>query len=227
MRRFELKVLLCDDEENIRSLMKRFFSLEAIDCDTAENGLSAQRMLRESAYDAVLVDLRMPGLDGLSLIKWLRAEGFRMPIIMISAHGEITDAVTALKEGADDYVVKPFDPEELVIKLKNLVEASNLKNLVEGGKRLDMLIGDSPEMLRIKSVIAKAALSSATVLITGESGTGKEVVAREIHNLSNVKDGPFIPINIGGIPENLLESELFGYEKGAFTGASSRKNGMF
>ena len=227
MRRFELKVLLCDDEENIRSLMKRFFSLEAIDCDTAENGLSAQRMLRESAYDAVLVDLRMPGLDGLSLIKWLRAEGFRMPIIMISAHGEITDAVTALKEGADDYVVKPFDPEELVIKLKNLVDASNLKNLVEGGKRLDMLIGDSPEMLRIKSVIAKAALSSATVLITGESGTGKEVVAREIHNLSNVKDGPFIPINIGGIPENLLESELFGYEKGAFTGASSRKNGMF
>lgn len=227
MRRFELKVLLCDDEENIRSLMKRFFSLEAIDCDTAENGLSAQRMLRESAYDAVLVDLRMPGLDGLSLIKWLRAEGFRMPIIMISAHGEITDAVTALKEGADDYVVKPFDPEELVIKLKNLVEVSNLKNLVEGGKRLDMLIGDSPEMLRIKSVIAKAALSSATVLITGESGTGKEVVAREIHNLSNVKDGPFIPINIGGIPENLLESELFGYEKGAFTGASSRKNGMF
>ena len=222
-----MKVLLCDDEENIRSLMKRFFSLEAIDCDTAENGLSAQRMLRESAYDAVLVDLRMPGLDGLSLIKWLRAEGFRMPIIMISAHGEITDAVTALKEGADDYVVKPFDPEELVIKLKNLVEASNLKNLVEGGKRLDMLIGDSPEMLRIKSVIAKAALSSATVLITGESGTGKEVVAREIHNLSNVKDGPFIPINIGGIPENLLESELFGYEKGAFTGASSRKNGMF
>ena len=169
----------------------------------------------------------MPGLDGLSLIRWLRAEGFRMPCIMISAHGEISDAVTALKEGADDYVVKPFDPEELIIKLKSLVEAANLKNLVEGGKRLDMLIGQSPEMMHIKNVIAKAAVSNATVLITGESGTGKEVVAREIHSQSAVKDGPFIPINIGGVPENLLESELFGYEKGAFTGASGRKNGMF
>ena len=169
----------------------------------------------------------MPGLDGLSLIRWLRAEGFRMPCIMISAHGEISDAVTALKEGADDYVVKPFAPEELIIKLKSLVEAANLKNLVEGGKRLDMLIGQSPEMMHIKNVIAKAAVSNATVLITGESGTGKEVVAREIHNQSAVKDGPFIPINIGGVPENLLESELFGYEKGAFTGASGRKNGMF
>ena len=222
-----MRVLLCDDEENIRTLMRRFLNLDGIDCDTAENGLSAQRMLRESVYDALLVDLRMPGMDGLSLIKWLRAEGFRMPCIMISAHGDISDAVSALKEGADDYVVKPFDPEELTIKLKSLVEASNLKNLVEGSKRLDRLIGESAEMLRIKGIIARAATSSATVLITGESGTGKEVVAREIHGQSNVKDGPFIPINIGGVPENLLESELFGYEKGAFTGASARKIGMF
>ncbi len=222
-----MRVLLCDDEENIRILMKRFFSLEKIDCDTAENGLSAQRMMRENVYDALLVDLRMPGLDGLSLIKWLRSEGFRMPVIMISAHGEISDAVKALKEGADDYVVKPFDPEEITIKLKSLVEARNLKNLIEGERRIDELIGISDEMLRIKEIIKKAAASGATVLITGESGTGKEVVAREIHKLSNVSAGPFIPINIGGVPENLLESELFGYEKGAFTGASARKSGMF
>lgn len=222
-----MRILISDDEENIRNLMKRFFSLDNIICDTAENGLSAQRMIRENAYDALLVDLRMPGLDGLSLIRWLRAEGFRMPVIMISAHGDITDAVSALKEGADDYVVKPFDPEELTIKLKSLVEAANLKSLVEGGKKSGELIGESPEMLRIKAIIAKAALSSATVLITGESGTGKEVVAREIHRQSNVKDGPFIPINIGGVPENLLESELFGYEKGAFTGAQNRKIGKF
>ena len=222
-----MRILISDDEENIRNLMKRFFSLDNISCDTAENGLSAQRMIRENAYDALLVDLRMPGLDGLSLIRWLRAEGFRMPVIMISAHGDITDAVSALKEGADDYVVKPFDPEELTIKLKSLVEAANLKRLVEGGKKSGELIGESPEMLRIKAIIAKAALSSATVLITGESGTGKEVVAREIHRQSNVKDGPFIPINIGGVPENLLESELFGYEKGAFTGAQNRKIGKF
>ena len=222
-----MRILISDDEENIRNLMKRFFSLDNISCDTAENGLSAQRMIRENAYDALLVDLRMPGLDGLSLIRWLRAEGFRMPVIMISAHGDITDAVSALKEGADDYVVKPFDPEELTIKLKSLVEAANLKSLVEGGKKSGELIGGSHEMLRIKAIIAKAALSSATVLITGESGTGKEVVAREIHRQSNVKDGPFIPINIGGVPENLLESELFGYEKGAFTGAQNRKIGKF
>ena len=222
-----MRILISDDEENIRNLMKRFFSLDNIICDTAENGLSAQRMIRENAYDALLVDLRMPGLDGLSLIRWLRAEGFRMPVIMISAHGDITDAVSALKEGADDYVVKPFDPEELTIKLKSLVEAANLKSLVEGGKKSGELIGGSHEMLRIKAIIAKAALSSATVLITGESGTGKEVVAREIHRQSNVKDGPFIPINIGGVPENLLESELFGYEKGAFTGAQNRKIGKF
>lgn len=222
-----MRILISDDEENIRNLMKRFFSLDNIICDTAENGLSAQRMIRENAYDALLVDLRMPGLDGLSLIRWLRAEGFRMPVIMISAHGDITDAVSALKEGADDYVVKPFDPEELTIKLKSLVEAANLKSLVEGGKKSGELIGESPEMLRIKAIIAKAALSNATVLITGESGTGKEVVAREIHRQSNVKDGPFIPINIGGVPENLLESELFGYEKGAFTGAQNRKIGKF
>ena len=119
-----MRILISDDEENIRNLMKRFFSLDNIICDTAENGLSAQRMIRENAYDALLVDLRMPGLDGLSLIRWLRAEGFRMPVIMISAHGDITDAVSALKEGADDYVVKPFDPEELTIKLKSLVEAA-------------------------------------------------------------------------------------------------------
>lgn len=222
-----MRVIIADDEENIRKLMKKFLSLENIECDTAENGLSAQRMIRESAYDALIADLKMPGLDGLSLIKWIRHEGFRMPIIMISAHGDIKDAVSALKEGADDYIVKPFDPEELVIKLKNLVEAANLKNLVLSEKKLSELVGDSDGMQRVKAIISKASLSSATVLITGESGTGKEVVARAIHNSSNVKDGPFIPINIAGVPENLLESELFGYEKGAFTGAYSRKIGLF
>ena len=106
-----MKVLICDDEENIRNLMKRFLALEGLDSDTAENGLSAERMLRSDVYDAVLIDLRMPGMDGLELLKWLRQEGFRMPAIMISAHGEITDAVEALKNGADDYIVKTFDPE--------------------------------------------------------------------------------------------------------------------
>lgn len=222
-----MKILICDDEENIRNVMKRFLALEGIESDTAENGLSAERMLRSDAYDALLVDLRMPGLDGLSLIRWMKAEGFRMPVIMISAHGDITDAVTALKEGASDYVVKPFDPEELVIKIKNLVESTNMRNIVEGEKKESGFIGESAEMSHIRSIIQKIAPSGATALITGESGTGKEVVAREIHAFSSVSDGPFMAINIGGVPENLLESELFGYEKGAFTGADRRKTGLF
>ncbi|MGE4454169.1 MAG: sigma-54-dependent transcriptional regulator [Sphaerochaeta sp.] len=228
-----MKILIVDDEPNIRELMQRYLSLDGIESDGAENGLSAQRMLREEAYDAALVDLKMPGMDGLSLINWIRTEGFRMPIIMVSAHGEITDAVSALKSGAQDYIVKPFDPEELTIRLKKLVDAQYLRNLVESETRNNrdddkqIFVGESSSIKKIKEVISKIGDTSSTVLITGESGTGKEVVAREIHASSPVQGGPFVAINIGGVPENLLESELFGYEKGAFTGAATRKTGMF
>ena len=132
-----------------------------------------------------------------------------------------------MSRGADDYIVKPFDPEEVVIKLKSLVDAASLKSIVEGSAAGGRFIGESMAMQDIRRIIQKIAPTAATVLITGESGTGKEVVAREIHKCSSVKDGPFIAINIGGVPENLLESELFGYEKGAFTGASQRKTGLF
>ncbi|MFA6845863.1 MAG: sigma-54 dependent transcriptional regulator [Sphaerochaetaceae bacterium] len=227
-----MKIIIVDDEPNIRGLMQRYLGLDGIESDCAENGLSAQRMIEENPYDAALVDLKMPGMDGQQLIMWLRQEGFRMPVIMMSAHGEIPDAVSALKEGAQDYIVKPFDPEELVIRLKKLVEAQNLRNMVEAVSRDDAknnstFIGDSPSILKIKALIAKIKDANSIVLITGESGTGKEVVAREIHANSPVSGGPFVAINIGGVPENLLESELFGYEKGAFTGAVNRKTGMF
>ncbi|MDD3823126.1 MAG: sigma-54 dependent transcriptional regulator [Sphaerochaetaceae bacterium] len=227
-----MRILIVDDEHNIRELMRKYLGLEGLESDGAENGLSAQRLLREHIYDACLIDLKMPGMDGISLIRWIRQEGFRMPIIMISAHGEIHDAVTALKEGAQDYIVKPFDPEELTIRLRKLIEAQQLRALVETKSRSnegidDSLVGDSPPMRRIKEVISRIADSPATVLITGESGTGKEVVARQIHSVSALASGPFVAINIGGVPENLLESELFGYEKGAFTGAVGRKIGMF
>lgn len=225
-----MRVLICDDEENIRNLMKRYLQLEDIDSDTAENGFAAQRLMKETPYDALLVDLKMPGMDGLELIKWARDEGYRMPIIMISAYGEIKDAVSALKDGAQDYIVKPFNPEEVIVRIKNLVESYNLRSLFEGTRKdgkSPTFIGESNEVRHIKEIIEKIAPSQATVLITGESGTGKEVIAKAIHDASNVSSGPFIAINIGGVPENLLESELFGYEKGAFTGAVNRKTGMF
>ena len=165
-----MKVLIVDDEINIRVTMQKFFAIENIDSDGAENGFSAQRMLGENPYDAVLVDLRMPGMDGLTLIRWIRSEGFRMPVIMISAHGEIADAVTALKEGAQDYIVKPFDPEELCIKIKSLVESSNLRSIVENAKASaedkSSFIGESPHITHIKELIRTTAPSSATSLIT-------------------------------------------------------------
>lgn len=224
-----MKILIVDDEKNIRDLMNRYFATENIESEGAENGFSAQRLLRQEFFDAVLVDLKMPGMNGLELIKWIRSEGFRMPIVMASAHGEISDAVDALKNGAQDYVIKPFNPEELVIRFKALVEAQNLRNGHEAETSLSgkPFVGTSPKIMRIKDLISRIAPANSTVLISGESGTGKEVVARSIHSQSNVSSGPFVAINIGGVPENLLESELFGYEKGAFTGAASRKIGMF
>lgn len=227
-----MNVLIVDDERHIRQLMGKYLATEGIDSQGAENGLSAQRMLEERPFDACLVDLKMPGMDGLELIRWIREAGYRMPVIMMSAHGEIRDAVTALKEGAADYIEKPFDPEELCLRLAKLIETQRVKNLLESKQREEktpegLLIGSSPAMKSIRQMIAKIGKRAATVLITGESGTGKEVVARTIHTLSDRSTEPFVPINIGGVPEQLLESELFGYERGAFTGAEKRKPGMF
>ncbi len=225
-----MNILIVDDETNIRDLMVRYLKTDGIEGEGAENAYSAQRLLSQKPFDGCLIDLRMPGMDGLELIRWIRQEGFRMPIVMVSAHGEITDAVEALKHGAQDYIVKPFNPEEVVIKLKRLVEAQNFRNIQETEERLPQdhaFIGESVQIQRIKSMVSRIALTNSSVLVTGESGTGKEVIARTIHEQSPLSEGPFVAINIGGVPENLLESELFGYEKGAFTGAVSRKTGMF
>ena len=225
-----MKILIVDDETNIRDLMCRYMKVEGIDGVGAENAFSAQRILREEPFDGMLVDLKMPGMDGQELVKWVREQGFRMPIIMMSAHGEISDAVNALKSGVQDYIVKPFDPAEVIIRLKNLVEAQHFRTLQEMEESLPQgraFIGESVEIRKVKDMIGRIAQTNSSVLVTGESGTGKEVVARTIHEQSPVSSGPFVAINIGGVPENLLESELFGYEKGAFTGAVGRKSGMF
>jgi two-component system response regulator AtoC len=164
----------------------------------------------------------------LQLLTWCRAEGPDVPFLMISAHGEIKDAVEAMRLGAKDYLVKPFHPEEMEVRLKAALEAHRDGRIARSVRPAPD--GDQPSSAtwsKIDALVAKAAPTNALMLITGESGTGKEVLARRIHSLSARSAGPFVAINIGGLPESLLESELFGYEKGAFTGADRRKNGLF
>jgi len=226
-----MKILVVDDEKNIRDSIARYLALEKMEVVTAENGLSAQRLLGEEVFGGAVIDLRMSGMDGLELLRWISREGPALPVIMISAYGEISDAVEAMKLGARDYIVKPFDPEELVLRLKRILAEQALHDRVEQGRREspagEEWIGESPPMREIRGLVEKIAPTPSMVLITGESGTGKEVIARAIHRLSANADRPFVPVNLGGVPETLLESELFGYEKGAFTGASQRKLGMF
>ena len=226
-----MRILVVDDDKNNRESLMKYLVLENFEVMGAENGLSAIRMLQSNVFEAGIVDLKMPGMDGLEFLQWLRDEGPCLPVIMISAFGEISDAVEAMKLGAEDYVVKPFDPEELIIRLRRIIEEQNIRNIIETGvensaKSIEE-IGLAQSMKDISTMIDKIAPTNSTVLITGESGTGKEVIARAIHSLSKRSDGPFVAINVAGIPETLLESELFGHEKGAFTGAVGRKLGMF
>ncbi len=224
-----MRILIVDDEKKMAESIRDYFEPEGLESDIASNGEEGRRKLEEKAYDALVSDLRMPGLDGMSLLRWVREEGPDIPVIMISAHGEIRDAVEAMRVGAYDYLVKPFDPDELLLKLRKAVENRRLRLSVAAGmsgKAKDEMIGESPAMREVDRILAKASPSGATILITGQSGTGKEVAARISHRYSK-REGPFVPINMGAFPEQLLESELFGYEKGAFTGADSRKQGLF
>jgi two-component system response regulator AtoC len=229
-----MKVLIADDEPNIRESIAQYIAAEGIETATAGDGAQARALLMEEAFDGLVLDLRMPKLDGLALLSWLQEEGPPVPVIVISAYGDVSDAVKAMKLGARDYLVKPFDPEELLLRLRRLLAESALAGQAEAGKRgpaadggqAGVWIGDGDVMKGIRELVGRVAPTPSTVLITGESGTGKEVIARLIHSLSSTPQGPFAAINISGIPDTLLESELFGYEKGAFTGASERKRGM-
>jgi len=226
-----MRVLVVDDEANIRESIRKLLELEGIDSAPAAEGTEAAQLLRAEPFDAVVTDLRMPGMSGQELLELMRDEGIRCPAIMISALGEIHDAVQALKTGAVDYLIKPFDPDELVHKIKVAVQNKKLEDKVEAVSRttapISRLIGESEAVKDLRRSIEKIAKTDTTVLITGESGSGKEVIAREIHALSLHPDDPFVAVNIGGIHENLMESELFGHEKGAFTGAEARKIGLF
>jgi len=226
-----VKILVVDDERNIRESIQRLLELEGIESSSASEGREALELLKAKAYDAVVTDLKMPGMGGQELLEGLRDEGLRCPVIMISALGEIGDAVKALKTGAVDYLIKPFDPDELIHKLRAVVANRRREDEIEAGARTaapgSHLIGEGMSARELKRKIERVARADTTVLITGESGSGKEVVAREIHGQSDRADESFIAVNIGAVHENLMESELFGHEKGAFTGADARKIGLF
>jgi two-component system response regulator AtoC len=231
-----MRVLIVDDEKNIRESLGKYLSFEKIDSLGAESGEAALEHLARENFDAVILDLKLPGMTGQAVLERMQQDGILSPVIMISAHGEIPDAVEALKRGAKDYLVKPFDPAELSIRLRSLIENKRRENVLEAVMRTEpraapagetMLLGTSPLIKQLSDQIDKIAGSEVTVLITGESGTGKEVTAREIHARSPARDEPFVAVNIGGIHEGLMESELFGHEKGSFTGANVRKQGLF
>ncbi|ULQ60300.1 sigma-54 dependent transcriptional regulator [Brucepastera parasyntrophica] len=226
-----MNVLIVDDERGIRDALEKYLSLEHIESKTAEDGEKAKALLETEYFDVILLDLKLPGISGQEVLEWIQARGIRSPVIMISAHGQIADAVKALTSGASDYLTKPFEPAELLFKLKNLVENRRRENLLEAEKRTaapeNGFIGNSPVMKTLSEQIDRIAGTDTTILITGESGTGKEVAAREIHARGTSSAEPFVAVNIGGINENLMESELFGHEKGSFTGAFSRKPGLF
>ncbi len=226
-----MNILVVDDDRGSRDSIAHYLETEGFEVSTCENGLSAQRVLQETYFDLMVLDLRMPGMSGIDLLEWVQKEGPPIPIIMVSAYGDIGDAVEAMKLGAYDYMVKPVDPDELVLRIRRAVGVRSAAHRIEVGRSGDgeesSILGESPQMREIDSIINRIASTPSNVLITGESGTGKEVVARLIHERSDRTDQPFVPVNMAGIPEALLESELFGYDKGAFTGADSRKIGMF
>jgi two-component system response regulator AtoC len=225
-----MRVLVADDEPNLLSSIGAFLKAESIESVLAPDGSKAKNMLSEEPFDAAVLDIRMPGLDGMSLLSWIKEEGLILPVIMMSAHGDIQDAVEAMRLGAFDYLVKPFDPDELAIRLRKAVRERRLSADREASRRPAgehvKMVGDSPAVKEALRLIERAAPTPSTILITGESGTGKEVAARLVHERSG-RQGAFVAVNLGAVPENLLESELFGYEKGAFTGASERKLGLF
>lgn len=227
------KILIIDDEKSIRRALGEILEFENFEVDEAEDGLVGLEKAKAQAYDIIFCDIKMPKMDGMDVLTELQKEKVESPIIMISGHGNIETAVEAIKRGAFDFIEKPLDLNRILVTIRN---AKDKQTLVEETKILkktvqrfkgSSIIGETPEILKIKEMIAKVAPSDARVLITGENGTGKELVARSLHDNSGRKDEPFIEVNCAAIPSELIESELFGHEKGAFTSAVKQKKGKF
>lgn len=227
------KILIIDDEAAIRSSMKEILEYEDHTVDTAEDGKEGVVAAAKGEYDIIFCDIKMPGLDGIEALEMMQVKGVEAPVIMISGHGTVETAVEALKKGAYDFIQKPLDLNRILVTLRNATET---KELVEETKVLKKkinkkltsnIVGESVAIGEIKQMIETVAPTDARVLITGGNGTGKELVARQLHERSGRKDKPFVEVNCAAIPSELIESELFGHEKGAFTSAIKQRKGKF
>ena len=227
-------ILIIDDEENFRHMLSVILKKENYDVETASNGEEGLKKIVLSSFDQILCDIRMPHMDGMEFLRETQKMGVGATIIMMSAYGTIDTAIEAMKLGAYDYISKPFKPDEILLTLKKAEERERLRKEnellrmeVQKEYSFKNIVSKNEKMLNIFELIKKVAAYKSTILITGESGTGKELIARALHYNSDRSQFPFIPVNCGAIPENLLESELFGHVKGAFTDAIRTKKGLF
>ncbi len=227
------KILVVDDERPIRSVLREILENEKYQVDDAENGKIGFELASKNNYDVILCDIKMPEIDGVEVLEKLQQKGIETPVIMISGHGTIDTAVECLQKGAYDFIQKPLDLNRTLVSIRNAFERKDLveetkvlKRKIHKGKTTD-IIGESQAIIGIKQMIEKVAPSDARVLITGGNGSGKELVARQLHEQSSRVKAPFIEVNCAAIPAELIESELFGHEKGAFTSAIKQRKGKF
>ncbi len=228
------KILVADDEQSMREFLDIMLKKEGYKVSLASNGEEVAKLVENDLFDLVLLDIRMPKLDGISALKKIKANAPETIVIMITAYASADTAIKAMKEGAYDYITKPFKVEEIKLIIKNALEKKNLqkenillKQAVRDRFHFGNIIGQSPKMVALYDLLEKVSPTKTNILITGESGTGKELVAKAIHYNSPRKDKPFVTLNCGAIPESLIESELFGHMKGAFTDAIATKKGLF
>ncbi len=225
------RILVIDDERSIRNTLKDILEYEKYVVELAEDGSKGIEKVKGAEFDVVLCDIKMPGLDGIEVLEHLVEIAPDTPVVMISGHGNIDTAVDSIKKGAFDYIEKPLDLNRLLITIRNAMDKSNLvtetKILKKKVAKKFQIIGESPAIKEVIEMADRVAPTDARVLITGANGTGKELVARRIHDQSNRSGGPFIEVNCAAIPSELIESELFGHEKGAFTSAVKQRQGKF
>ncbi len=225
------KILVIDDERSIRNTLKDILEYEKYEVDLAEDGIKGIEKIKNAEYDIVLCDIKMPGMDGIEVLEHLTKLAPDTPVVMISGHGNIDTAVDSIKKGAFDYIEKPLDLNRLLITIRNAMDKSSLvtetKILKKKVDKKYEIIGNSEAITTVLEMADRVAPTDARVLITGANGSGKELIARRIHNQSNRSKGPFVEVNCAAIPSELIESELFGHEKGAFTSAVKQRKGKF